>query len=95
MGAGDGAAGQRFQTAYGELLIPWSRLVSGTTAMCSCFNKFGFVRDDYVTTAIPAAAGLYAGDLFTVNALAAAVSEYYAKNTGLSYVGANVGAFSI
>jgi hypothetical protein len=51
----------------------------------------GFVREDYVTTAIPQLRGLYAGDLFTVNAMAAAVGEYYVKDPGLSYVGTNVG----
>jgi hypothetical protein len=47
--------------------------------------------DDYVTTAIPQVRGLYVGSLVSVNAVARAVGEYYAKNTGLNYVGTNVG----
>jgi len=47
--------------------------------------------DDYVTTAVPQVRGLYVGSLVTVNAVAKAVGEYYATNTGLNYVGTNVG----
>jgi len=52
----------------------------------------GLKPDDFVTTTVPQVRGLYVGDFVTVNATAAAVGEYYAKNTGLSYVGANAGA---
>lgn len=46
-------------------------------------------RADYVTTTVPQIRGLYAGDLFVVNAAASAIGEYYAKNTNLNYVGTN------
>jgi hypothetical protein len=52
----------------------------------------GLKREDFVTTTIPQVRGLYAGNLVTVNAMASAVGEYYAKNTGLNYVGTNAGA---
>ena len=51
----------------------------------------GLTRQDYVTTTAPQLRGLYAGSLVSVNATAAAVAEYYAMNTGLSYVGLNAG----
>ncbi len=47
--------------------------------------------DDYVTTATPQLRGLYVGSLVSVNVMGRAVGEYYAKNTGLNYVGTNVG----
>lgn len=49
----------------------------------------GISREDFVTTTIPQVRGLYAGDLGTMNATIGAVGEYYAKNSGLNYVGAN------
>jgi len=52
----------------------------------------GAVKEDYVTTATPQLRGLYAGNLVTVNAAAAAFAEYYVKNTALSYVGTSAGA---
>lgn len=52
----------------------------------------GLNPEDYVTTVAPQIRGLYAGSLFTVNATALAFSEYYARNTSLSYVGTNAGA---
>jgi hypothetical protein len=51
----------------------------------------GLSKEDWVTTTIPQVRGLYAGSLGTVEALASAVGEYYAKNTGLSYIGTRVG----
>lgn len=54
-------------------------------------KSLGINREDFVTTTTPQVRGLYAGDLFTVNATAGAVGEYYAKNSGLNYVGANAG----
>ena len=47
--------------------------------------------DDYVTTVMPQIRALYGGSLVRVNAMARGVGEYYAKNTGLNYVGTNVG----
>lgn len=51
----------------------------------------GINREDFVTTTTPQVRVLYAGNLLTVNATAGAVGEYYAKNSGLNYVGANAG----
>lgn len=52
----------------------------------------GLNREDFVTTTVPQVRGLYVGSLVSVNAMASAVGEYYAKNTALSYVGTNTGA---
>ena len=52
----------------------------------------GLDREDFVTTASPQIRGLYAGSLVSVNAVGGATGEYYAKNTGLNYIGANAGA---
>ena len=52
----------------------------------------GLDREDFVTTASPQIRGLYAGSLISVNAVGGATGEYYAKNTGLNYIGANAGA---
>lgn len=51
----------------------------------------GLNREDFVTTTVPQLRGLYVGSLVSVNAMASAVGEYYAKNSALSYVGTNVG----
>lgn len=51
----------------------------------------GLDRSDYVTTVAPQLRGLYAGSLVRLNVTGGAVGEYYAKNQGLSYVGANAG----
>ena len=53
----------------------------------------GLDRSDFVTTVTPQIRGLYAGSLVSINATAGAIGEYYAKNSGLSYVGTNVGGF--
>ncbi|MEO5955266.1 MAG: hypothetical protein ABIR36_06205 [Nitrospiraceae bacterium] len=53
----------------------------------------GLKRDDVVTTVAPQVRGLYAGDLYTVNATIGAIGEYYAQNSGLNYVGTNAGIF--
>lgn len=52
----------------------------------------GLNREDFVTTTVPQVRGLYVGSLVAVNARASAVGEYYAKNSGLSYVGTSAGA---
>ena len=52
----------------------------------------GLDREDFVTTTSPQLRGLYAGSLMSVNAVGGAIGEYYAKNTGLNYIGANAGA---
>ncbi|MEO7863486.1 MAG: hypothetical protein ABIU05_24225 [Nitrospirales bacterium] len=52
----------------------------------------GLDRGDLVTTTSPQIRGLYAGSLISVNAVGGATGEYYAKNTGLNYIGANAGA---
>ena len=52
----------------------------------------GLDREDFVTTTSPQIRGLYAGSLISVNAVGGATGEYYAKNTGLNYIGANAGA---
>ena len=51
----------------------------------------GLDREDFVTTAVPQIRGYYVGNWFDVNAQAAAIGEYYAKNTSLNYVGTNTG----
>ena len=51
----------------------------------------GLSKEDWVTTTIPQVRGLYSGSLVTVEAMASAIGEYYAKNTGLSYIGTRVG----
>jgi hypothetical protein len=53
----------------------------------------GLDREDFVTTTSPQIRGLYAGSLISVNAVGGATGEYYAKNTGLNYIGANASAF--
>lgn len=53
----------------------------------------GLDREDFVTTTSPQIRGLYAGDLISVNAVGGATGEYYAKNPGLNYIGANASAF--
>jgi hypothetical protein len=53
----------------------------------------GFDREDFVTTTSPQIRGLYAGSLISVNAVGGATGEYYAKNTGLNYIGANASVF--
>ena len=52
----------------------------------------GLDREDFVTTTSPQIRGLYAGSLISVNAVGGGIGEYYAKNTGLNYIGANAGA---
>jgi opacity protein-like surface antigen len=52
----------------------------------------GLDREDFVTTTSPQLRGLYAGSLISVNAVGGATGEYYAKNTGLNYIGANASA---
>ncbi len=52
----------------------------------------GLDREDFVTTTSPQIRGLYAGSLMSVNAVGGGTGEYYAKNTGLNYIGANAGA---
>ncbi len=52
----------------------------------------GLDREDFVTTTSPQIRGLYEGNLISVNAVGGATGEYYAKNTGLNYIGANAGA---
>jgi hypothetical protein len=52
----------------------------------------GLDREDFVTTTSPQIRGLYAGSLMSVNAVGGATGEYFAKNTGLNYIGANAGA---
>lgn len=54
----------------------------------------GLTPEDFVTTVAPQVRGLYTDheNLVKVNAVVGAVGSYYATNTGLSYVGANVGA---
>ena len=56
------------------------------------FRTRGLSKEDFVTTTIPQVRGQYSGSLVTVDAMAGAVGEYYAKNTGLSYVGTRAGA---
>jgi len=51
----------------------------------------GLSKEDWVTTTIPQVRGVYGGSLGTVEAMASAVGEYYAKNPDLSYVGTRVG----
>jgi hypothetical protein len=53
----------------------------------------GIDREDFVTTTSPQLRGLYAGSLISVNAVGGATGEYYAKNTGLNYIGANANVF--
>ena len=52
----------------------------------------GLNQEDFVTTTSPQIRGLYAGSLISVNAVGGATGEYYAKNTGLNYIGANASA---
>lgn len=54
----------------------------------------GLTPEDFVTTVVPQVRGLYTDheNLVKVNVVAGAVGSYYAKNTELSYVGANAGA---
>jgi hypothetical protein len=52
----------------------------------------GLDREDFVTTTSPQIRGLYAGSLISVNAVGGATGEYYVKNTGLNYIGANASA---
>lgn len=54
-------------------------------------KRSGIDRGDFVSTAVPQLRGYYVGESFTVNAMASAIGEYYAKNTTLNYVGANTG----
>ena len=49
-------------------------------------------REDFVTTTSPQIRGLYDGNLISVNAVGGATGEYFAKNTGLNYIGANADA---
>jgi hypothetical protein len=49
-------------------------------------------REDFVTTTSPQIRGLYAGSLISLNAVGGATGEYYAKNTGLNYIGGNASA---
>ncbi len=51
----------------------------------------GLDREDFVSTAVPQVRGYYVGNWFDLNASAAAIGEYYAKNPTLNYVGANTG----
>lgn len=53
----------------------------------------GLTPEDFITTVAPQIRGLYADrkELVKVNAVVGAVGSYYVNNTGLSYVGANVG----
>ena len=51
----------------------------------------GLDREDFVSTAVPQVRGYYVGNWFDMNASAAAIGEYYAKNPTLNYVGANTG----
>ena len=51
----------------------------------------GLDREDFVSTAVPQVRGYYVGNWFDMNAAAAAIGEYYAKNPTLNYVGANTG----
>jgi hypothetical protein len=52
----------------------------------------GLDREDFVTTTSPQLRGLYTGSLISVNAVGGATGEYYAKNTGLNYIGGNASA---
>lgn len=54
----------------------------------------GLTPEDFVTTVSPQIRGLYADrkELVKVNAVVGAVGSYYVNNSGLSYVGVNVGA---
>jgi hypothetical protein len=54
----------------------------------------GLTLGDFITTVVPQVRALYADreKLVRVNVVAGAVGSYYLNNTGLSYVGANVGA---
>lgn len=54
----------------------------------------GLNPEDFVTTVAPQVRGVYTDHehLVKVNAVVGAVGSYYAKNTELSYVSANVGA---
>jgi hypothetical protein len=54
----------------------------------------GLKPGDFITTISPQVRGLFVDhkELVKVNAVVGAVGSYYANNTGLSYVGANVGA---
>jgi hypothetical protein len=52
----------------------------------------GLDRADFVTTTSPQVRGLYAGSLVSANVVGGATGEYYAKNTGLNYIGANASA---
>ncbi|MDN5942225.1 MAG: hypothetical protein L0H94_10115, partial [Nitrospira sp.] len=52
----------------------------------------GLNGEDFVTTTSPQVRGLYDGSLISVNAVGGATGEYYAKNTGLNYIGANASA---
>jgi hypothetical protein len=54
----------------------------------------GLTPEDFVTTVVPQVRGLYTDheNLVKVNAVVGAVGSYYVNNSGLSYVGANVGA---
>jgi hypothetical protein len=51
----------------------------------------GLDREDFVSTAVPQVRGYYVGNWFDMNASAAAIGEYYAKNPTLNYVGTNTG----
>lgn len=91
-GATDPGAGP---LAEGFRLIPsilvGQRYDSNVLFMAKGRSTPGLSKEDWVTTAIPQVRGLYTGSLATVEAQASAVGEYYAKNTGLSYVGTRVG----
>ncbi|MBX3300734.1 MAG: hypothetical protein KF693_00810 [Nitrospira sp.] len=54
----------------------------------------GLNPEDFVTTVVPQVRGLYTDHehLVKLNVVVGAVGSYYVNNTGLSYVGANVGA---
>jgi hypothetical protein len=53
----------------------------------------GVDRQDFVTTTSPQIRGLYVGSLISLNAIGGATSEYYARNTGLNYIGANANVY--
>ena len=54
-------------------------------------KRQGLDREDFVSTAVPQVRGYYVGNWFDMNASAAAIGEYYAKNPTLNYVGTNTG----
>lgn len=72
-------------------LMVGQRYDSNVLFMANGRSTPGLSKEDWVTTTIPQVRGLYVGSLATVEAMASAVGEYYAKNSGLSYVGTRVG----